>query len=495
MKSGYQMQNSSDYLQQNKGAPDSWCPLPWSHISIKGNGVYRLCCHSNVSENHGVLRDKKGKPFHIGTADWESVANSNTMKTIRKNMLKGTWSSECIRCKREFNSGMKSRNIHERALLAETTEPENYPGYLKAKALTQPDGSISQTDFPVSLLDIRFGNLCNLRCAMCSPTDSSAWYKEHYAVWGSHFKDSGKTVQLLKDSKGKITTKEGVFDWSGNKNLWSQIDKYIHQFRRIYIAGGEPLLMKDYYKFLENCIESGVAEKLLIEFNSNITRIPEKTWQIWKHFGKIIIGISLDGVGEINDFIRYPGKWNRIEGNMQRLDEEGGNLKCYIAASVSVLNIWHLPKFIEYVMKKNYKRIGFPKSSLINPHPVHKPYFLNINILEESFKEEVRKYFENYKDRISNFDWQSVCGDSHIVSWERKVKRACDILDNYVEFMYKISYQTEELIKWRSYFIYFMDKMDELRGLCWKNTFPELYRSSLKWRKLKEKNFKKAKPV
>ena len=63
------MKQSSDCLPQNKGAPDSWCPLPWSHISIKGNGVYRLCCHSNVSGNHGVLRDKNQNPFHIGTAD------------------------------------------------------------------------------------------------------------------------------------------------------------------------------------------------------------------------------------------------------------------------------------------------------------------------------------------------------------------------------------------------------------------------------------------
>lgn len=485
------MKQSSDCLQQNKEAPDSWCPLPWSHISIKGNGVYRLCCHSNVSGNQGILKDKNGKSLHIGTADWESVSNSDNMKKIRKNMLKGKWSSECIRCKREFDSGMKSRNIHERALLAETTEPENYPGYLKAKALTHTDGSISQTDFPVSFLDIRFGNLCNLRCAMCSPTDSSAWYKEHYAVWGSYFKDSGKTVPLLKDSKGKITISDGVFNWSGNKNLWSQIDRHIHQFRRIYIAGGEPLLMKDYYKFLKNCVENGVAEKLLIEFNSNITRIPEKTWDIWKCFRKIIVGISLDGIGETNDFIRYPSKWNRIETNIHRLEQAEGNIKTYIAASVSVLNIWHLPEFIEYVMKENYKRVGFPKSSLINPHPVHKPYFLNLNILEESFKEEIQKRFEDYKEKISSFDWQSAYGDSHIVSWERKIKRACEILDNYTGFMYKISYQKEELKKWRGHFIYFMDKMDELRGLRWKKTFPELYKSSFKWRELKQESLKK----
>ena len=480
------MNHSKKTLGESKEIPNSWCPLPWSHISIKGNGTYRLCCHSNTSKNRGILTDTQGVPLHIDRANWKDVINSETMKSVRKNMLAGKWSPECQRCQREFNSGMVARNFKERDILANTVESEIYPSYPKAQTLTQSDGSILLTDFPISFPDIRFGNLCNLRCAMCSPVDSSAWYKEYHTIFGNHIDRSKENIVFVQNSNGGVKTQEDVFNWSESPKFWSQIEKYIHQFRRIYIAGGEPLLINDYYKFLRKCIQKNVAKKLTIEMNSNITYIPKKVWSLWKEFKRVHIGISLDGFGKVNDFIRYPSKWNLIEKQLLQFNERSANLTCYITTSVSVLNIWHLPLFLEYLMKKNYKCIGLEETPLINPHPVHRSYFLNINVLEESFKEKIKEHFKIYKEKISNFDWQSAYGNSQQFSWEKKINRACKIMDNYVEFMYQVSCQKEKLVKWRSDFIYFMDKLDELRGVCWENTFPELYESTLEWRKLQQ---------
>ena len=193
------MDNYKKNMTQNKLAPDSWCPLPWTHISIKNNGSYRVCCHSNTSLGQGILKNKNQKYLHISKAKWEEVMNSDSMKTIRKNMLKGKWSKECIRCKREFEIGMHSRNLYERKNLAVSIEPENYPNYMKTKQLTQKDGSISFKDFPISYLDIRFGNLCNLKCIMCGPTDSSKWYGDYYQLWKiNYFKDHGNIIKLKK---------------------------------------------------------------------------------------------------------------------------------------------------------------------------------------------------------------------------------------------------------------------------------------------------------
>ena len=466
-------------MGQNKGAPDCWCPLPWSHINIKSSGIYRLCDHSNSSKSKGTLRDREGNPLSITEkVDWESVMNSDVMKSIRKNMLAGRWSSECARCEREHSSGMRAHNIYERSELAGLIEPENYPGYLKAKSLTQSNGSISLKDFPISFLNIRFGNLCNLRCAMCGPVDSSAWHKEYDVIWGHY----GKKMIYERDYEGT----GNIFNWSDNQNLWLQIKKHIKQFRKIYIVGGEPLLMKSYYKFLQWCVNNGVSEKLTIEFNSNITVIPPQAYDLWRHFKKVSIGISLDGFGEINDFIRYPSRWNHVEQNVSWLDElEEQNIVLYIITSVSVLNIWHFPEFIEYLMRKNHNHIGLWQDRIINAHPVHKPPYLNINILGEDFKEQIRIRFEEYKEKFSNYDWQSACGVSRIGCWEEKIVRVCKILDDYVRFMQQVPHQPEELIKQRSRFIYYMDKLDELRGTNWLKVFPELYESTLKWRELK----------
>ena len=146
-------------IEKNKGAPDSWCTLPWTHVSVKGNGAFRVCCHSAASESRGTIQDKDGKNMHISTAKWDEVANSKLMKNVRKEMLQGKWPESCLRSEKEFKRGMKSRNINERSILADITEPDSYPNYQKAKALTQVDGTIKNKDFPVTFLDIRFGNL------------------------------------------------------------------------------------------------------------------------------------------------------------------------------------------------------------------------------------------------------------------------------------------------------------------------------------------------
>ena len=473
----------------NKGAPDSWCPLPWSLINIKSNGTYRLCDHSASSKNKGILKNKNGIPFSITEkAEWNSIINSETIKTVRKNMLAGKWSPECARCQRERDSGMQAHNFYERNELAGLIEPENYPSYLKTRERTKSDGAVSPKDFPVSFLNIRFGNLCNLRCAMCHPADSSAWKKEYKTIWGHDLPAGAKNSfsnQNFNEKKAPETPETNTFNWIDNQHLWSEIQKHKSTFRKIYIVGGEPLLMPSYYKFLQWCVDSGTAGKLTVEFNTNLTRIPSSACRLWRQFKRIYIGISLDGCGKINDFIRYPSKWSHIERNVSRIDElKNQNIDCYIITSVSVLNIWHLPEFIEYLMKANHSQIGLWQSLIINAHPVHKPHYLNINILDEDFKEKIKNRFHEYKEKFSNYDWRSACGPSRIGNWEEKTTRVCKILDNYIKFMSKVPYPSNDLKKWRRRFIYYMDKLDQLRKTNWPETFPELYKSTLEWRKL-----------
>ena len=217
-------------INKNKGAPDSFCPLPWTHVSIKGNGAYRVCCHSAASESRGTVQDKDGSNSHISSAQWNDVVNSKMMKNVRSEMLKGNWPEPCIRCEREFKSGMKSRNIYERNILADITEPESYASYEKAKALTKEDGSISNKDFPVTFFDIRFGNLCNLKCVMWSPTDSNQWYDDYNKIWGyKNFWDSGEKIDLVKNKKNKLEPAKNIFEWSDDPNLWKQIYAHIKQ--------------------------------------------------------------------------------------------------------------------------------------------------------------------------------------------------------------------------------------------------------------------------
>ena len=75
---------------------------------------------------------------------------------------------------------------------------------------------------------------------------------------------------------------------------------------------GEPLIINAHYDFLQKCVDEGYASKLVIEYNTNITNVPQRAWDIWKHFKNVIVGVSIDGNKEVNDLIRFPSKWRMI---------------------------------------------------------------------------------------------------------------------------------------------------------------------------------------
>ena len=468
----------------NLEPPTAWCPLPWSHLNIRSSGTYKICCHSKSSETQGILRDENKKPLHVLSSNLEKTMNNETMKTIRKNMLKGKWSKECIRCQREFETGMNSRNKYERKSLMELSGKKDYPDYLKTKEKTQADGSISMKDFPFLFLDVRFGNLCNLKCIMCGPADSNKWYEDYHQLSGKdYFYDTKTKIQLYKKNN-TWQTKKNIYNWSDQNAFWQDIEKYIGTLRKLYIVGGEPFLIKNHYNFLEKCIKKSVSQQMELEYNSNVTFIPEKAWSLWKHFKVVKVAASLDGWGKVNDLIRYPSQWSQLKQNLDRFNTAEGCFSISFALSLSVLNIWHLPEFIQKLMEWNFKRTDQFYIPLFTLHPVHTPQYLNINILEDEFKEQIIKRFDFYSQKISEFDWEAHYGKSHAYSWGTKISKMNRVLDSCKKYLYKVPLSKEELEKKRKYFIYSMDKLDQIRNTKWGEVLPELYESTKSWRHL-----------
>ena len=477
------MDDRKQNLEANEGAPDQWCLLPWSHVSVTNSGLFRLCCHSAPGKNMGYFRDKDGKNYHVSNASWKDVYNSEDMKEVRRDMLNGKWPDMCVRCKRESNSGMTSRNIYERSSMANYVEADNYPSYQKAKALTNPDGSVNEEDFPVNLLDIRFGNLCNLKCVMCGTQNSNQWYDDYHAIWGyTSYRDGNQQVNLIKNEKGKLVPKNNIYDWDNDPKLWEEINSRIQGLRKIYIVGGEPLMIDAHYDFLQKCIDEGYAKDLVIEYNSNITNIPERAWKIWPNFKQIQIGVSIDGFGKPNDYIRFPSKWKKIEENLKKFTVVDGNFEIHITYTFQLLNVWQLPEFVEYMLESNYPRIGpWPTKPLMSPHPAHRPEYFNVNILPQEFKTQIENRFDSYKQKFLSTDYQEMLGNSNQATWEQKVDHACRILDNMKSFMYSINYTEEELINYRQQFLKVVDTLDSRRKTNWKEMFPEIYEATKDW--------------
>jgi len=455
--------------------------VPWGHIGTTSDGSLRICCQANQSNSRGLLKTSNGETIKLGDISLSEAQNQPLLKKLRIQLLNGEWGDECVRCKREFNSGQNSRNIYER-----TAEWANDITFDRALLLTSDDGSINPNDFPISFVDLRFGNKCNLKCVMCSPTDSDRWYDDYVAMWGvTKCNGGGSTVELVKNNNRYILA-NNTMNWFESKDSWQVLELAMPTITKIYVAGGEPMIIDEHFDFLEKCILNDHAKHITVEYNSNISFIPERAWSLWKEFKEIIIGCSIDGIGKVNDLIRFPSKWANVERNLNKLYTSPGNFLFHMTASIQILNIWNFTDMIDYMMKSSNVPHKFWGSSpiKITPHPVHRPLMLNINILPDSFKEKIKDKFLRYMAYLDATNLDNVYGKSITSDWGRKKAQAKNMLNSYIKFMYEMPMSAPELEEQRSKFIYYMDSLDARRGTNWGEVCPEVYEATKEWRLL-----------
>ena len=272
---------------------------------------------------------------------------------------------------------------------------EHHYTYEDAVKDTAEDGTITK---PSVYFDIRFGNLCNLKCRSCGPTDSSEWYDDHVKLWGKTYDETTGTVQLEKNKKGRYQPTVDIYNWHESESFWTQFEKLIPNIQHIHTVGGEPLLIDQQFTFLEKCVEMGHAHHISVEYNTNLTTIPARAWDLWKHFKVIKLGISIDGIEEVNDYVRFPSKWENIKKNLEKIDNSEGNFTVWWAATIMVYNIWTMPEMFRWKLNKNFKRINAGKNQpIIVPHPLHRPHFLNVQMLPPEAKQAIKAHYQEEK--------------------------------------------------------------------------------------------------
>ena len=440
------------------------CPLPWMSQSLRSNGDIRVCCQANHGPTGGTLKDKNGLAYNARTADLKETRNSNLSKDIRKNMMEGKWHPECVRCQTEEEAGMKSRQSYEQDVWIGA-------GKYKWEELlshTQDDGTIDVDAIDCSFYDLRFGNLCNLKCRMCGPTDSSMWYEDRVKLFGTEFKDSHGTIKLVKNTKGKYEPKDDVYNWHESDHYWEQMDANINEIKKLYIVGGEPLMIDRHYEFLQKCVDEGHANKIVVEYNTNLTNVPQRAWDVWKHFKAINIGASIDGVGDINYYMRYPSNFDKLYENLKKFAIAEGNFRVWIAATINVFNALHLPDFMEWIILNKIPRVNDNDlRPIITPHPLHGPRFLNTRMFPKEVKDAIHNKYEKSKSRlidlIDKTDWPEYRKNS-------SRKEVYKILDQYSNYMYSKDFSDAIPEFWKN-----TRRLDKIRGHSIEDYIPELY--------------------
>ncbi|MCC6137184.1 MAG: radical SAM protein [Bdellovibrionaceae bacterium] len=427
---------------------DVLCSIPWNHVATKPSGEYRLCCLAKQPES--TFYNSSGEVMRLETTPLRESRNSEISKDVRKTMLSGQWHSTCKKCFDEEAAGLRSRRI----FYNEAEKDETL--FRKMMEKTADDGSIEYEDFPLETFDIRIGNLCNLKCRMCGPIYSSKWYGDYQKLTGDdYFLNSGSKIHFNSEDINK-------FKWHEKDYFWDEIFSIASTIRHIYMIGGEPLIIKNQVQFLRRLVSEGYAQHIEIEYNSNFTILPDDILEIWTHFKKVTVGISLESIFEENDYIRNPSRFSEIVSNIKRADAfSSPKLRLWITTTFQIQNILSLPKMMDWVEASNFEFINkFPNTPLIHLHPAHTPLCYNIQSLPIS----VKKYAEQ-KLLAKIVDLQEKLAATGFLRYDKTIKK----LQGIIKFMYKKDHPQG--------FVEFLEitkKLDLIRKESFSATFPEL---------------------
>jgi len=459
----------------DKKISKTFCILPWVHLSTRPDGSMRVCCTANASSvgptndhlHHGqvgILKDDEGRPNNLNVTDFETAWNSKYMRNVRKQMLNGEIPPSCVKCFKEEAAGHNSKRMWETAYWSKRVDVNSLIDN------TTEDGEVPPQ---LAYIDLRFGTKCQLACVMCSPHDSSGWIKDYKAIFPGVKNESLKETMQWED-KGSYNGSS--YNWhKQNPVFWQQFYDQMKHMKQIYFAGGESLIIDEHYKILEEAISQGIAGDLELRYNSNGVEWRDDLFDLWKHFKLVRFHYSVDDIWMRNEYIRYPSKWKRTQEVFHILDKQtGDNVEVTVACAVQALNIYYIPDFIKWKLTQNFKKINMWPFGAggINYHFVYHPPHLNVKVLPESFKAEVRKKYEEF------IPWWEENWERGIPSWHKgKVDydkwRSADYgikrLMGMVQFMESEDWsirlpETKE----------FLDLCDKQRGIKFEEIFPEM---------------------
>ena len=234
--------------------------------------------------------------------------------------------------------------------------------------------------------DLRLGNQCNLKCRMCNPIFSKPIADE---LEQNDF--SQMDPEISNDLGAMLDRAQKMQRWYDD-DFFQDLSQMIPGLREVYISGGEPLLVKELNRFLDECIKQQRAKNIKLRLNSNLSVWNEDFFKKLSHFKRVSFGVSIDAFGDRNTWIRHPLKWDVLAKNMDRLllfSKDLPNFHPTINITVSVYNVLALPELISWIKSKDSKLDFFIDY-------VEAPNFMAIDWLDDDFKAQARNALLNF---------------------------------------------------------------------------------------------------
>ena len=191
--------------------------------------------------------------------------------------------------------------------------------------------------------------------------------------------------------------------WYASSNTFQMIKEALPHVQVIFTAGGEPMIIKEHLKLLEMIIKEGHADHILLRYNSNQTVIPKKIVELWKHFEKVVFNCSIEAHGQLNNYIRYPSKWENLEKNIYLIDQlscKYKHIETYIHTTLQAYNIIKIPELLSYLRYADFKSLRrFPFFIWVK-----EPRWLSPSLFPKKMRYEITdKIFESLDENKSFF--------------------------------------------------------------------------------------------
>lgn len=357
----------------NKKESKTFCPLPWLYTSLCSQTLeYKLCC---ISERSLSSKDNK---INFKTHTPTQLLNGPQLDIIRKKMISGEIPNYCIDCFTEEGNGIESmRNIYQKKYLSELQDMLQN---------TRKDGTLIKK-VHIREIELRLGNLCNLKCIMCNPSNSSS------------FDDFDKIYQDTENNEYP----DHEFKELDDNLVLKNIEDIIDTLEVITFRGGEPFINKTNTKVLEHIINKGHAQKISLIYSTNGTYISDKLINLLKQFKSVYIWVSIDGTKSVNDFIRYPSKWPELEKNILYLDKVAQKNFNIFTGLTFTLQAYNAHNLLELLNFSNQLK-GSIRVPFINI--LHTPDFFQLKSISQEkrkeYAEQINQFVSEFKN--SSFD-------------------------------------------------------------------------------------------
>ena len=391
----------------------SFCTAKWLQTTLYLQNGFNHSCHHPSPHKIPVEEVEK---------DPAALSNSNHKKAIRKQMLEGVRPSECDYC-------WRIEDLDNEYFSDRHYKTSDYWAWDRFDEIAKSNPSDNVNP---SYLEVSFSNVCNFKCAYCSPEVSSKWLEE-IKQWGPYpTTQSNHNLEWLK-KVGRYPYKHSDDNPYVNA-FWKWFPDILPTLKVFRITGGEPLMSKDIWKIFDY-LRNNPQPSLELAINSNLCvetklfdRFIEEIQTLDNCVKKIDIYTSLESVGEQAEYVRFGLKFDQWCSNVKTILSKTTH-DVLIMTTVNALSVSTMVDFLELIMEfRREFNTSFEKNRIpISVNYLRWPPYLDARILPKDMKLILADNIYNKAENCTKYFSQDKYARIYLEELDQ-IKRFCDYL-------------------------------------------------------------------